>query len=271
MRNRIWKKHYALPSEHGAWIWWMGPFALGAAAAGRFTTDLFWLAIAALAAYLSRHPASILIKVRSGHRSKRDRVPALFWAGIYSLVAVAALVALLLAGHVRLLSLAVPGLLVFAWHLLLVRRRADRGQPGVEIVVAGVLSLTAPAAYWVAGGESDRVAWIIWGLSWFQSAASIVHVYLRLRHRKMDALPVDSWRMGARSLAYHLFNLLGSAALVFIDWIPALVPVAYGLMLIDALEAVARPAIGARPTTIGLRQLAASSIFFVALSIAYLV
>jgi hypothetical protein len=70
----------------------MGPFALGAAAAGRFTTDLFWLAIAALAAYLSRHPASILIKVRSGHRSKRDRVPALFWAGIYSLVAVAALV-----------------------------------------------------------------------------------------------------------------------------------------------------------------------------------
>jgi hypothetical protein len=270
MRDRIWKKHYAIPAEHGAWIWWIGPFGLGVAAAGNFKPDLILLAIAALAAYLARHPASLLIKVQSGRRSQDDRVPALFWAGVYSALSLATLFVLILAGHTRLISLALPGLLVFAWHMLLVRRQSDRGQPGIEIVVAGVLALTGPAAYWVAGGDSTQTAWILWGLSWFQSAASIVHIYLRLSHRKMNAPPSNPWRMGARSLAYHSFNFLGSTALAIIGWIPLFAPAAFGLMLIDALEAVMRPAIGIRPTAIGLRQLAASSVFFLLLILTYL-
>jgi hypothetical protein len=88
----------------------------------------------------------------------------------------------------------------------------------------------------------------------------------------MEAGPtgVEAWSMGARSLAYHLFNVMASTGLVIVGWIPPLVPAAYALMLIDAIEALLRPAIGVRPSSIGFRQLAASTVFFIVLIIAYL-
>ena len=103
-----------------------------------------------------------------------------------------------------------------------------------------------------------REAVILWGLSWLQTAASIVYIYLRLRQRALQKLPARGarWGMGARTLAYYGFNLILSVILGRIGWIPAVVMLAYGFILIEALEDVARPAVGQKPTAIGLRQLA---------------
>jgi hypothetical protein len=78
------------------------------------------------------------------------------------------------------------------------------------------------------------------------------------------------WRAGGRALAYHLFNLLFAAALAVGEWIPAPIPVAFALMLADAVEGVARPAVGARPVSIGVRQLAASTLFVALVARSYL-
>ena len=271
--QRFWRKHYALPAEHGAWIWWIGPLLIGAAAGGSPDELLGLLALTALAAFLVRQPATIAGKALSGRRTRDELRPALIWSAFYLLLAAIGVGLLVAAGQARLMLLAVPGILIFSWHLWLISRRQERQQPGVEIIAAGALALTAPAAYWVSGGLSDREAWLLWGLTWLQSAASIVHVHARLEQRRLERVPqvAERIRMGMRSLLYNGFNQLVSIGIAVVGWAPALVPIAFGVTLIDAVEGVLRPAIGTPPRRIGLRQLIVSSAFVVIMVAAYLI
>jgi hypothetical protein len=160
---------------------------------------------------------------------------------------------------------------VFAWHLWLVSRRQERGNLGIELVAGGVLALTAPAAYWISAGVDNLQPWILWGFTWLQSAASIVYVYLRLKQRRWSEVPlsVQRWKAGGRTLAYHVFNVLVALVLVLLKLAPPGAALAFGLMLLDALEGVVRPAVGARPAAIGIRQLLASSVFVILMAISY--
>jgi hypothetical protein len=262
------RKHYIVPSEHGAWIWWIGPLLIGWAAAGVWSADVLLLAVAALAGFLLRQPATILAKIRAGRRDRREFGPAALWSALYLAVLGLATAALVARGHGVILLLAAPGVAVFAWHLWLIGRREERGQMGVEIVGAGVLALAAPAAYWVADGMSRSLPWLLWLLCWLQSAASIVLVYFRLAHRRLEALPSldERLRDGRRALAYNGFNAVLASALALAGALPPLVASAFLLMLLDTIGAVARPPLGHPPSRIGVRQLAAS-ILFVALCV----
>jgi hypothetical protein len=245
---------------------------IGVAAAGAWTIDILAFAAAAFAGFLLRQPVTILVKIRSGRRPAHDLRPALVWAIIDSVIVAVAATALVRNGHARVLVLAVPGLLVFAWNLWLVSRREERGQMGVEVVGAGVLALTAPGAYWVCGGASAGLPWLLWLLCWLQAAASIVLVYFRLGTRKLEAIPLlrDRLEDGRRALAYNGFNAVLAAALALAAVIPELMASAFLLMLLDAIAAVARPPIGQPPTRIGVRQLLASSLFVVLCMIGFL-
>ena len=269
----MWRRHYALPPEHGSWIWLLGPLALGIVAARRLAPDLAPLALAVLTAFLLRQPATVAVKALSGRRARADLKPALAWLAGYLLLAALGLAWLLRAGHGRLLALALPGIPVFAWHLWLVGRRQERGQPGVEIVAAGTLALAAPAAYWTAGGESARAGWILWLLTWLQAAGSIVYIHMRLQQRGWDRLPSgrQRWRLGGRALAYAGFTLLACLLLSGIGWAPPLAPWAFVLALVETLQGVVWPAVGAPARAIGLRQLASSTLFLLLLGLAYLV
>jgi hypothetical protein len=270
--RRLWRRHYFIPTEHGAWIWWIGPFLIGLAAGSRIDLDVLVLLLAVGSAFFLRQPAAIAVKALSGRRPRSDLAPGAFWATAYALIMLLAVLVLVRSGHTALLWLAVPGVLVFGWHLWLISRRAERGQRGIELVAAGVLALAAPAAYWTADGGDPLTPWILWGLTWLQSAASIVYVYHRLEQRHLTATPSvpHRWRMGARTLVYHAFNLTVALGLTLLGRVPALVPLAFGLMLLDALEGVAHPPVGARPAAIGLRQLAASAVFVAVMVAAYL-
>jgi hypothetical protein len=265
------RKHYALPSEHGSWIWWIGPLIIGAAAGGSRYSHLPLLAAAVLAVFLLRQPTAILVKVVSGRRSRREQLPAVLWMILYSAAGVIFASALVTLGHGRILGLAIPGFIVFAWHLYLISRRAERGQLGIELVGAGVLSLAAPAAYWITGGPDDCLAWILWGMTWLQAAASIVNVYFRLEYRRSSEAPplMQRWQRGARNLAYHLFNLAVAVVLSTVNLLPWLFALGYGLMLVDALEGVLRPPVGERPTRIGVRQLISSFVFVVIAALSF--
>jgi hypothetical protein len=273
IRSDIWRRHYAIPAEHGTWVWLIGPLFLGMLAGGSPGRWMALLIIAGLAAFLSRQPASIGVKAISGRRPRADLGPALFWFALYGLIAGSGLIILLLSGYAHLLWLAVPGAVVFGWHLRLVSLRQERGQVGVELFAAGTLSLAAPAAYWVSGGASTLEAAILWLIVWLQAAASIVFVHLRLTQRRLQEAPPapERWRMGGRALAYHTFNLLAAIGLAAAALVPWLMPAGFGLLFIDAMEGISRPAVGARPTVIGLRQLAASSAFFVLAGLGYLI
>ena len=158
------RRHIALPGEHGSWVFILSPLLIGLFAGGRWVAGSLYLILAAMAAFLIRHPVTIAVKAYSGRRSKRDLPAAWFWISLYGLIGLAAFALLTAQGFGYLLILALPGIPVFIWHLYLVSKRAERGQAGVEVVASGVLALAAPAAFWVGVGQPDPSGWWLFAL-----------------------------------------------------------------------------------------------------------
>lgn len=262
-RNTIFLRHVALPSDHGSWVFLLSPLLIGLFAGNSWSLATVFLIITSLAAFLLRQPVTYAVKIFSGRRNRRDLPAALFWIGIYGLIATLGLVGLIDQGFAYLLILALPGLPVFSWHLYLVSKRAERRQLGVEIVGSGVLAMAAPAGYWIGVGYLDPVGWLLLVLTWLQSAASIVYAYLRLEQRNLDRFPEIHKRlvMGRRAIIYTSFNLLFVIALGLANIVSLILFLPYALQFGETVWGTLNPAIGVRPTAIGVRQLIISSLF----------
>ena len=257
------RKQIFLPQDHGAWVFIFSPLLVGLFAGGRFTIATFGLVVAAITAFLVRQPITILVKAHAGRRARSDLRAARVWIALYGAVILLALIVLVRAGFGYLLILAVPGAPVFAWHLWLVSRREERRQVNIEILATGVLSLAAPAAYWIGRQGYDLAGWWLWILVWFQSAASIVYAYLRLEQRaQTDGLaPAQGWKMGGRAFAYTSFNLVVVLALGLFSVLPRFLFLPYFIQWIEALWGIIHPAIKWKPTHIGIRQLIVSTLW----------
>lgn len=261
--SRLFRKHIAIPQDHGAWVFILSPLLIGLFAGGNFKPESANLVIVAIGAFLLRQPLSIMVKIYSGRRSRDDLPSARFWTFLYGIVILLAMIGLVTAGFSYLLYLVIPGIPVFAWHLYLVSKRVERRQPGIEIIGTGVLSLAAPAAYWVGKETYDFAGWWLWLLTWLQSAASIVHAYLRLEQRMQANSPGrnEAWKMGKRAFLYTSFNLALSILLGFIHVIPAWIFISFLLQWGETLWGIFNPATGMKPTAIGVRQLIVSTLW----------
>jgi hypothetical protein len=259
------KTQIAIPQDHGSWVFILSPLFVGILVGGKFSYATFSLIIAAMSAFMIRQPMTVLVKAISGRRPKTDIAPARFWLLIYGSILALALTMLILKGFGYVLYLAIPGVPVFVWYLWLISRRNERKQAGVEIIATGVLSLAAPAAYWVAHGGYHPSGWWLWIWTWLQSAASIVYAYLRLEQRELKSQPEsrELWRMGKRALIYTSFNLFAALMLGWANFIPQLVFVPFLLQWIETLWGITHPAIGWRPARIGVRQLIVSTLWTV--------
>lgn len=263
MQSQIFRKHIAIPQDHGAWVFILSPLLIGAFVGQTFNYATFNLIVAAMSVFMLRQPITVFVKIVSGRRPKDEMPAARFWIVAYGVIALVSVIALLLEGFYYVLYLAVPGLPVFAWHLWLVSRRDERKQAGVEILATGALSLAAPAAYWIGVGRYDPTGWWLWILIWVQTAASIVHAYLRLEQRSLDHLPArdDLWMMGFRAALYTTFNLASAATLGLLGFLPAWIGLPYLLQWMETMWGIFRPAIRWKPTRIGIRQLIVSTLW----------
>jgi hypothetical protein len=263
MAQLYFRKQIFLPQDHGSWVFIFSPLLVGLLAGGRFTYGSLSLVLAALAAFLIRQPVTMAVKAYSGRRARSDLPTAGFWIVVYGLVITLALVGLMRAGFGYLIFLAIPGVPVFAWHLWLVIRRAERRQVNVEIIATGILSLAAPAAYWVGIGRYDPAGWWLWILVWFQTAASIVYAYLRLEQRELAEVPppAERWRMGSRAFAYTTFNLVASVSLGLFSVLPRFIFVPFLVQWSETMWGIFHPAVKWKPARIGIRQLIVSTLW----------
>lgn len=262
--NLYFKKQIALPQDHGSWVFIFSPLLIGIFAAGTFHPPTMYLVIAAMSAFLIRQPMTVIVKAMSGRRSAADLIPARFWVLVYGIIAAAALIGLIFSGYSYILYLAVPGIPVFTWHLWLVSKRAERKQEGVEVIATGVLALAAPAAFWVGIGDYNSSGWWLWLFTWLQSAASIVYAYLRLSQRDVPleqaaAKSRADWRqMGKRAFLYTSFNLVLSAGLGLSALVPQFIFLPFFVQWLETVWGITHPAVGWKPTRIGVRQLIVS-------------
>lgn len=259
----IFRRQIALPQDHGSWVFLLSPLIIGLFAGKSFSAASLALVVAALAAFLIRQPVTVAVKAYSGRRPRTDLPAARFWMVVYGTLVTLSIAELVVLGETYILLLAIPALPVFAWHLWLVSRRSERRQAEIEILATGVLALAAPAAYWIGQGGYHPLGWVLWVLTWFQSAASIVHAYLRLEQREWTSTPDlgTRFRAGWRAIAYTVFNLTVSLALGAFGIITGLVCLPYLLQAVETLWGTVKPAIGAKPVAIGVRQLIVSTEF----------
>ena len=261
--RKYFRRNIAITNEHGSWVFLLSPLLIGLFAGGSWSTPLIYLIVALLAGFLIRQPIAIIVKVYAGRRPRRDLPAARFWTLVYSLIGLLMITGLVLRGFGYLLYLILPGIPVFTWHLWLVSRRAERRQAGVEIVASGVLAMSAPAVYWVSTAALDPVGLWLWGLTWLQSAASIVFAYLRLEQRTWKETPSFQERLqaGGRALLYTSFNLVLTLFLAILGRLPVWIFVPYTLQWCETIWGTFNPAVGVKPTRIGLRQLIVSTLF----------
>jgi hypothetical protein len=268
-KRNYFNRQIALPQDHGAWVFILSPLLVGIFAGGTFTYATFSLVVAAMSAFLIRRPLAVMIKTYAGHRPRTDLPAARLWFGVYGVVALLALAELFYLEEGYIALLAIPGVPVFAWHLWLVSRRAERKQAGIEVIATGVLSLAAPAAFWIGRGGYDAVGWWLWALTWLQSAASIVYAYLRLeqRERSSEAAPTPrrersgKWQMGRRAFLYTSFNLAVSIILGWTQILPQWIFLPFLLQWAETVWGIEHPATGWMPTRIGIRQLIVSMLW----------
>ena len=264
--QRLFVRHIAIPVEHGSWVFLFSPLLIGLFAGGELTGASFYFIGAALASFLIRQPITILVKIISKRRPRSEMPAALFWTGVYGLAVIAALAGLIATGYAWLITLAVIALPVFGWNLWLVSRRAERRQPLVEIAGSSVLALTAPAAYWVGVGSYNPTGWLLWGLTCLQAAVSIYYAYLRLEQRAWKSVPAlrECWRAGRAVVAGATGAVVLVTGLSLLKITPAFLPLAYAIQWLETLYGTFNPAVGVKPTRIGIRQLIVSSAYTVA-------
>ena len=269
--HNYFRRSIAITNEHGSWVFLLSPLLIGIFVGGHWSTPLIYLIIASLAGFLIRQPIAIAVKVYSSRRPHRDLPAARFWILVYGAIGLLMVFGLVMRGFGYVLYLAIPGIPVFGWHLWLVSRRSERRQSGVEIIASGVLALSAPAAYWISVGSPDIVGWWLWGFTWLQSAASIVYAYLRLEQRNWDGFPSKNMRLkfGKRAILYTSFNLTLTLVLSIMGWLPPWIFIPYLLQWGETIWGTLNPAIGVKPTRIGLRQLIVSTLFTILFIIAW--
>ena len=294
-RHNYFNRQIALPQDHGAWVFILSPLLVGIFAGGTFTYATLALVAAAMSAFLLRQPLAVMVKAYAGRRPRADLPAARLWFSVYGVAALLALAELFYLGEGFIALLAIPGIPVFVWHLWLVSKRAERRQAGVEIIATGVLSLAAPAAFWVGRGGYDSAGWWLWALTWLQSAASIVYAYLRLGQRedksstsqyrpslrganevsdeaissteqgllrsaRNDGL-VEKWKTGRRAFLYTSFNLAATLTLGWAKILPQWIFVPFLLQWAETVWGIQNPARGWKPTRIGIRQLIVSALW----------
>src|SRR3990172_4992163 len=115
----LFRRHIALPGDHGSWVFLLSPLLIGLFAGGRWTPATTPLIVALLAAFLIRQPIIIAAKAYSGRRPRDELPAARFWMVVYGVVSALSVFGLVAQGFDTLLNLAIPAVPVFAWHLYL--------------------------------------------------------------------------------------------------------------------------------------------------------
>jgi len=238
VRSLVW------PREHGAWGILLVPLVTGAAvglAAGRGVLPLLLFTLAALALFCLRVPAEVLLETTPLRaQSPAERRAVISFLSFYAAVAGASL--LLLFWRERaygLLLLAAAAAVAFGAQAVL--RKLGRDTRMISQLVGAIgLTSTAAGAYYVAAGNLDTRALVLWAANWFFAANQIHYVQLR----------IHAARAGGRTqkLARGWGFLLGEAVialLLVLAWHLALLPgwatLAFAPVLLRGLAWFLRP------------------------------
>jgi hypothetical protein len=232
------------------------PWAVGCGVARRLDDEALLLLVAMLLLFLAHHQLLSWLRLRlvaapdpAALRRARGLVLALAGAGGVALVPL-----LLLHRRTALLALGgVAGVLAAA-SAALVSRRLDHGLAG-QVLAPVALALSAPAAYYVARGALDRVAWALWAIDVLFFLGAVFYVRLKIDARKRAAAlaaPAARLRFAAPTLAADLAILAAVAATARLGTLSPWVLLAFAPTAVQAVVGALRLDRPARLKRVGI-------------------
>ena len=238
-------KPVALPAEHGGWGLLGEPVALGLALAPSLAG--LGLALAAVAAFLARHPYRLMmLDIRKGARYARTALAARFLLGYLAVAACGLLAALACSARPfwpALAAAAPVGLVALAFDAL------GRSREAVAETAGAIALAGAATAIALAGGCPAAPAWAAGLLLALRAIPSVLYVRARLRlDRGLAAGPGVAW------LA-HAIALLAAIVLWRQGLAPWIAVAVFGALLVRAAWGLSRFRQRVRPQVVGFQEL----------------
>ena len=254
-----------LPKEHGAWAMLYVPLVVGGLVAGTLSWRLVLLTLAITFVFIARAPLLIWWRAR---RRDLGRRTALRLLGTYLAFAVASVAPLLFISRLFwLLPLGLIAITLLTINAAQAMQREDRTVTGEVTAILG-LTLTAPAAYYVARGQWDVVAVWLWALCALYFASSVFYVKLRvqaLNRRK----PQEQQRARSRCALYHIFLLAALLALAVTDSLNLFAIVAFAPVLARSFWFLAKPGGEVNLRRIGVFEIFYSLVFLIFITLTF--
>ena len=219
--NRALLRSVALPNEHGGWGFLLEPVLLGLLVAPSGSGA--WLGIAALGAFLARHPLKLALNdLRRGKVYMRTRLATGFavFYGVVALVAFGLAISSTTASFWWPVLLAVPfGLVQLFFDA---QNRSRELVP--EVLGALAMAFLAPVIALAAGWALVQ-AWPLWVILAVRAVPSILYVRARLRLERGERTSQAS------SLVSHLLGFVGLGILTMLGITPWLTVLAALVLL----------------------------------------
>ncbi len=265
-----------VPNDHGAYAMLLVPmllgFILGAMHSASpnishlVTYPLF--AVSLIAIFFASEPASVAFKPRASATARRR---ALMWLGVYFLAASLAGTPLLFVWNLwELAWFLLPAAALLLLFLIAAKMRKQRSL-GVRLTAIAGLTLSAPAAYYVATGTLDTTAWGLWAACAIYFVGTLFNVRAWFEANKQKKNGVAHPRLPAW-LSVSILLYLAAGALVIaicatLDALPWAAFVAFVPSLVRAAWTLWRVPVYLPIKTVGLIEFAQSFMFALLLTV----
>jgi hypothetical protein len=253
-----------LPREHGAWAMLSVPFLIGVLVGGGQSWRVLWLGLAMTFVFIAREPLLLWQRARRrGKDSGAARRLVFIYFGLAALFSAPLLVFHHLFGLVLLGLLVMILLGVNTWQA---GQREDRTVLGESLAILG-LTLTAPAAHYVARGRWEVVALWLWALSALYFTSSVFYVKLRvLESTRKEQARKQAWRHCA---LYHASLSISLVVLALTSSVYLFALVAFAPALLRAFWSLLKPAGQLNLRRIGVMEICYSLVFLIFMAIAF--
>ena len=228
--NRSRFRSFVWPREHGAWGMLLVPLATGAVMGHPSGVRIIWIllfAAVALGLFCLRTPVEAWLEI-SPLRPQNDVERRLVYYSIYTYASFAGLALAVLIFGVRAYGLLLLGAAAAMSFLLqaVLKQLGRETRMNAQLTGAIALTSTAAGAYYLAAGEFNRMALLIWAASWLFAANQIHFVQLRIHSARVATL-AEKLVCGRSFLVHQVVALFLLGMAWRAGWLPGLALMAF--------------------------------------------
>jgi hypothetical protein len=254
-----------VPREHGAWAMLFVPLVTGVLVAWSFPLRVLVFGLSATLLFIARESSASWWRA---HRKGERRAEALERLIIYLGLGGLSIAPLLFIDRLYLLvPLGLAALLLLAVNAEQAAKRVDRTIFGEILAIAG-LTMTAPAAHYVALGEWQPAAFWLWLLSSLYFVSSVFYVRLRVNliNPRREAERKIAWR---RCASYHAFLLLLLLLLTASDRLSLFALAAFAPAVTRAFWSLIKPIGQLNLKRLGMLEIIYSVVFLIFITLTF--